>query len=74
MHSSIVRILLVEDFEPLRNLMRVILEQNPDLRIVAQATDGLQAVQLAADLKPDLILLDSGLPFLSGFDAARLIG
>lgn len=73
MNSSIVRILLVEDFEPLRNLMRVILEQNPELRIVAQAADGLEAVQMAADLKPDLILLDVGLPLLNGFDAARLI-
>ena len=70
MHSSI---LLVEDFEPLRNLMRVILEQNADLRIVAQAADGLEAVQMATDLKPDLILLDVGLPLLNGFDAARLI-
>ena len=73
MDSSSIRILLVEDFEPLRNLMRVILEQNPDLRIVAQAADGLEAVQMAADLKPDLILLDVGLPLLNGFDAARLI-
>lgn len=73
MHSSIIRILLVEDFEPLRNLMRVILEQNPTLRIVAQAADGLEAVQMTADLKPDLVLLDIGLPLLNGFDAARLI-
>jgi two-component system nitrate/nitrite response regulator NarL len=73
MHSSAVRILLVEDFEPLRNLIRAILEQNPALRIVAEAGDGLEAVQKAADLKPDLILLDVSLPLLNGFDAARLI-
>jgi DNA-binding NarL/FixJ family response regulator len=73
MNSSTVRVLLVDDFEPLRNLIRAILEQDPVLRIVAEATDGLEAVQKAADLKPDLILLDVGLPLLNGFDAARLI-
>jgi two-component system, NarL family, response regulator NreC len=73
MESSTVRILLVEDFEPFRILIRTILAQKPGLHIIAEVSDGLEAVQKAVELKPHLILLDIGLPFLSGFDAARLI-
>jgi DNA-binding NarL/FixJ family response regulator len=73
MEPSSVRILVVEDFEPFRTLIRAVLEQKPRLHIVAEASDGLEAVQKAADLKPDLILLDIGLPLLNGIDAARLI-
>ena len=73
METSSVRILVVEDFEPFRILIRAILEKNPRLHIVAEVSDGLDAVQKAADLKPDLILLDIGLPTLNGLDAARLI-
>jgi DNA-binding NarL/FixJ family response regulator len=73
MESSTVRILLVEDFEPFRILIRAILEQKPGLHIIAEVADGLDAVQKAVELKPHLILLDVGLPFLNGFDAARLI-
>ena len=73
METSSVRILVVEDFEPFRTLIRAILEKNPRLHIVAEVSDGLDAVQKATDLKPDLILLDIGLPLLNGLDAARLI-
>jgi DNA-binding NarL/FixJ family response regulator len=73
MPSTALRILLVEDFEPFRKLIRTILLEKPGLQIVAEASDGLDAVQKAAELHPDLILLDIGLPTLNGFDAARLI-
>ena len=73
LETSSVRILVVEDFEPFRILIRAIMEKNPRLLIVAEVSDGLDAVQKAADLKPDLILLDIGLPMLNGLDAARLI-
>jgi len=73
MHSSSVRVLLVEDFAPLRKLIRAILTKKPGLHVIAEVSDGLDAVQKAVELKPHLILLDTGLPFLTGFDAARLI-
>jgi two-component system response regulator NreC len=73
MESSTVRILLVEDFEPFRILIRTILGQKPGLHIIAEVSDGLDAVQKAVELKPHLVLLDIGLPLLNGFDAARLI-
>jgi len=49
------------------------LDENPQVRIIGEAADGLEAVQKAEDFQPDLILLDSDLPKLSGLEAARQI-
>ena len=67
------RILVVEDFEPWRRFISAMVEQEPQFRIICEVSDGLEAVQKAKELKPDLILLDIGLPRLNGFDAARQI-
>jgi len=64
------RILVVDDFEPFRRLTRSMLE-TPRFRVVGQASDGLEAVQKARELQPDLILLDIGLPKLNGLCAAE---
>jgi DNA-binding NarL/FixJ family response regulator len=71
-HSS-VRILVVDDFEPWRRQVCSILQTRAELRVVAEAADGLEAVQKAQELKPDLILLDIGLPNLNGLEAANRI-
>lgn len=68
--SASVRILLVDDFEPWRRSVCRILEKQEHLHIVGEAADGLEAVQKAAELKPDLILLDISLPRLDGIEAA----
>jgi DNA-binding NarL/FixJ family response regulator len=68
-----IRILVVEDFEPWRRLISSMVEQEPQFRIICEVADGLEAVQKAKELKPDLILLDIWLPRLNGFDAARKI-
>jgi len=49
------------------------MEARPGLQIVGEASDGLEAVQKAVELKPDLILMDIGLPSLNGIEAARQI-
>ena len=67
------RILLVEDFEPLLRFEASLLLENPDWQIIGEATDGLDAVQKAEALRPDVILLDIGLPKLNGIEAARQI-
>jgi len=68
---STVRVLLVEDFEPFRRFVCSTLAQTPDLRVIAEVSDGVEAVQKAAELKPDLILLDIGLPSMNGIEVSR---
>jgi len=73
MEISLVRILLAEDFVPFRRFIRSTLSQRPNLQVVCEVCDGQEAVQKAVELKPDLILLDIGLPTLNGIEAARRI-
>jgi DNA-binding NarL/FixJ family response regulator len=70
---SSVRILIVEDFPQFRQFICSMLGERNDLQIIGEAADGLEAVQKAVKLKPDLILVDIGLPSLNGIEAARQI-
>ena len=67
------RVFLVDDYEPFRQLIRRALRHRPEFQVIGETSDGLQAVQQAESLKPDLILLDIGLPKLNGLEAARQI-
>ena len=67
------RVLVVEDYEPFRSFICSTLRKRPDFQIVDEVADGLEAVQKAEELQPDLIVLDIGLPSLNGIDAARRI-
>lgn len=71
--SVLVRILLVDDFEPFRNYVRSLILSRAELVVLCEVDDGLAAVQKAKELRPDLILLDIGLPSLNGIEAARRI-
>ncbi len=68
-----IRVLVVEDHRDWRNVVRLVFEMRPELQIIFEASDGSEAVQKAEALKPDLILLDIGLPKLNGIEAARRI-
>jgi DNA-binding NarL/FixJ family response regulator len=70
---SSVRILVVDDHERWRRQARLLLQARPELKVIAEASDGSEAVEQANELKPDLVLLDIGLPNLNGIDAARRI-
>lgn len=70
---SPVRILVVEDFQPFRKFICSTLQQRNDLQVVGETADGLEAVQKAVELNPDLVVMDIGLPSLNGFEAARRI-
>jgi len=65
--------LVVDDHEPWRAFVAATLKNQSKLRIIGGARDGLEAVQIAQQLQPDLILLDIGLPTLNGIEAARRI-
>ena len=68
---SPIRILVVDDFEGWRRQVRLLFQAQPQWQIIAEVSDGSEAVQKVADLKPDLIVLDIGLPKLNGIEAAR---
>lgn len=70
---SFIRVLVVEDFGGWRDCIAEKLRENQNLRVVDFAADGLEAVRKAREVKPDLILLDIGLPSLNGIEAARQI-
>jgi len=69
-----VRVLVVDDHEPFRRFVSSTLGKRPNLQIIGEAQDGIDAIQQAEALQPDLILLDIGLPGLNGIEAARRIG
>jgi DNA-binding NarL/FixJ family response regulator len=68
-----IRILLADDHTLMRGGLRLIIEQHADLSVVGEAEDSRQAVALAASLKPDVAVLDIGVPNLNGIEAAKQI-
>ena len=67
------KILVVEDFDRFRQSVVLSLRQRAEFQLIYEASDGLEAVERAEELKPDLILLDIGLPHVNGIEAARRI-
>jgi DNA-binding NarL/FixJ family response regulator len=68
-----VRVLVVDDFAQWRRVVRTALQAKLALQVFEEAADGLEAVQKAQDLQPDLVVLDIGLPTLNGIEVARRI-
>jgi len=68
-----IRVLLADDHTLMRRGLRLIVEQQPDLVVVGEAEDGRQAVALSASVKPDVAVLDIGMPNLNGIEAAKQI-
>jgi DNA-binding NarL/FixJ family response regulator len=71
--ATSVRVLVVEDHELFRRFICSTLGEGPELQIIGEASDGIEAVRKVEELHPDLILLDIGLPSLNGIEAARRI-
>ena len=68
-----LRILIADDHELARRGIRAVLESHADWEVCAEAKDGREAVELSAQEKPDVVLLDIGMPNLNGLEAARQI-
>lgn len=68
-----MRILIVDDYEPWRRFVCGALQMQPNLQIIGEAGDGLEAVQQTQALRPDLIVMDIGLPALNGIEASHRI-
>lgn len=71
--GSALRVLVADDHEPVRRFVSSTLEKRLRLGLVGEASDGLEALWKAWELKADIILLDIGLPKLNGFEVARRI-
>ena len=71
--SNKISVLLVDDHSLVRRGFRRILEDASDITVVGEASDGAEAVRLAAQLRPRLIVMDCALPGMSGLDATRRI-
>jgi two-component system, NarL family, response regulator NreC len=68
-----IRVLLADDHTLIRAGLRMVVAAQPDLTVVGEAGDGRQAVTMAQNLKPDVIVMDIGMPGLNGIEAARQI-
>lgn len=68
-----IRVLLADDHNLVRAGMKSLLEKSPDIRVVAEATDGLEAVTQFKALRPDVVILDVSMPNMDGLEAAKYI-
>ena len=65
------RILLADDHELMREGLRTMLAAQPDIEVVGEAEDGVNAVRMALELRPDIVVMDVGMPHMNGIEATR---
>jgi DNA-binding NarL/FixJ family response regulator len=67
------RIILADDHPLMRNALKMWIEEQQDLKVIAEATNGKEAVEICTKLRPDLVIMDINMPILNGFEATRQI-
>lgn len=72
-NRSKTRIMLADDHPLLRQALRDVLEKQPDFEVIAEASDGEEAVKLAAEMLPDVVIMDISMPTLNGLEATKQI-
>ena len=73
MANRIVRLVVVDDNPLFRDAFCTFLERQPDIKVVAEAENGLAGVEKVQEHKPDIVLMDISMPLLNGIDATRMI-
>ena len=68
-----IRVMLADDHQILREALRTVLENEPDIEVVAEARDGIEATELARKHRPDLVVMDVGMPRMDGIAATRSV-
>lgn len=71
--NSVIRLVLVEDYKLVRIGLRSVLNEDPRIEVVGEAETGEQGVELIKQLKPDLVILDLGLPGIDGIEVTKII-
>ncbi len=73
MNSNKVRVLIADDHGTMREGLRLLINSQPDLEVVGEAADGREAIRLARQLEPDVMLMDISMPGMNGLDATKKV-
>lgn len=71
--NAVLRVMLVDDHDIVRSGLRRLIDQNDDMKVVAEATDGEQAYKIFADTLPDIVVMDISMPGMSGLEVLKRI-
>ena len=71
--DEIIRIMLVDDYAPVRHFLRIMLTEVPGIEVIAEAEDGKTAIELMHKLLPDIVIIDVDMPVMDGIETTRWI-